>query len=58
MRRVKITWVDVDGNAVCIGLDETIETDWTIEECREAAVYRGQCQEIDLDRYYVEVIEI
>lgn len=28
-------------DAVCIGLDETVETDWTLEECKEAALYRA-----------------
>jgi hypothetical protein len=53
-RTVKITWVDrLAGysSAAAIGLDETIETDWTTMECYEAAIYRAQCQGIDIDRY-------
>jgi len=57
-RMVQITWMDSDGNAAGIGLDELIETDWTLDECIEAARYRGECDGVDLDRFHVEVEEL
>jgi hypothetical protein len=58
-RTVRITWVERGTrNAACLGLDETIETDWTITECREAALHRGSTAGIDLDRYDVNVEEV
>jgi hypothetical protein len=56
-RIVRITWVDAQGNAACIGLDETIRSDWTPEECRTAAIYHAQCQGIDTDRFHPEISE-
>jgi hypothetical protein len=58
-RLVQITWFDREtGAAAMDGMDERIETDWTLEECRAAALYRGECEGLDLDRYDVMVEEV
>ncbi len=59
-RTVKITWVDGfhPGAAAMLGLDETIETDWTVPECYDAAVHRAQEQGVDITRYVPEIEEI
>ncbi len=57
-RLVKITWLDGSGNAAGIGMDETIDTDWTLAECVEAACYRGECDRIDLDRFHPVAEEV
>jgi hypothetical protein len=57
-RLVRITWVDADGNAACIGLDETIRSGWTLDECRKAAIYHARCEGVDLGRYHVEIEEV
>jgi hypothetical protein len=59
MTTYRITWVERDTrNAACLGLDETIESDWTEEESREAAEYRAECAGVDLERYECIMEEI
>ena len=55
-RLIKITWVDAQGNAACIGLDECFRSDWTLDELEDAAVYRAQLAGIDLDRCFPIVV--
>ena len=50
-RHIQITWLDRDGNAAALGLDEALTTDWTDEECLDAANYRAKCLGFDLERY-------
>ncbi len=55
----RITWVERSTqNAACLGFDETLETDWTLEETKEAAEYRAECAGVDLDRFECFVEEI
>lgn len=57
-RLVQITWMDNDGNAACLGFDEEIMTDWSLNECIEAALYRGECEGIDLNRFHPNAEEV
>jgi hypothetical protein len=59
MNTYRITWVETGtGFAASLGLDETIRTDWTEAETREAAEYRAECDGVDLGRYSCLVEEI
>jgi hypothetical protein len=51
MVRVRITWVDAQGNAACIGFDETVWAD-DLEQATDAALYHGECSGIDLGLYH------
>ena len=50
----RITWCDDQGNAACLGLDETVIAE-SAEEVVRDAVYAAECQGIDTDRYHPEV---
>lgn len=52
MKTYRITWVETGtGNAAGLGLDETIHTDWTEAETREAAEYRAAGYGISLAQF-------
>jgi hypothetical protein len=59
MKSYRITWVETGtGYAAGLGLDETIQTEWTVAETREAAEYRAECDGVDLARFACLVEEI
>ena len=58
-RDVRITWVLKGTNeSAAFGNDETVRTDWTLDECREAAEYHAECDGVDLERYECVVEEV
>lgn len=58
-RRVRITWIERGTrNAAMLGLEETMDTDWSLEECLEAAQYRANVIGVDLHRFEPVVEEI
>jgi len=58
MNTYQITWVERGTRkAAMLGLDETVQSDWTESETREAAEYRAECDGVDMERYEC-VVEI
>jgi hypothetical protein len=56
-RAVKVRWVDDDGPASILGLDETFETEWTDKECLAESRRRAELAGVDMDRYRPEIVE-
>lgn len=57
---LRITWIDNDGNAACIGLDESLEVDMPLDaadaeialaQAKDDAIYNAECRKIDTERY-------
>ncbi len=62
--RVRITWMDRQGNAACLGLDETVTVEASspaaaVHAAETEATYHGECHGVDTSRYHpaAEVLE-